>query len=277
MGLGNTPAAMDALKAAIAIERKLGKGFWLAFSLGMLASRALTTGDISNARQAAEEAFSLREGYDRRWQLVSLPILMAIEHRLGNHARAAALHQEIRQNLEHVDHPMFMPTFLALGLDARFQGQPEEAQAYFREGLKIAQRIKSRVFIAINQSELAHIARERGDLMQARDAYRKLIYTWKELGQMGATANLLECFAFIARNEGEAERAVRLMGAAEAIREDNQLPMTDAERVEYEASLLALRGQVDPAAFASAWAAGRAMGLESAISYAVTPDGTTKP
>jgi hypothetical protein len=94
LGQGDTPAATDSVQAAIAIERKLGPGFWLAFALGLLADLAIMVGDVDNARQAAEEALSLREELDSRWLLLSLPILMAIEYRRGNQARVDQLRQE---------------------------------------------------------------------------------------------------------------------------------------------------------------------------------------
>ncbi|OGO38370.1 MAG: hypothetical protein A2W35_03935 [Chloroflexi bacterium RBG_16_57_11] len=272
---GDTPAATESFKVAIALERELGQELWLAIALGMAASLAIINGDLEGARQAAEESLSLSGVYDRRWLLISLPILMWIEHRLGNQARADQLRQEIRRCLEQVDHPMFMPIFLSLGIEARYQGRSEDARMYFREGLKIAQRLKSRSFVAAMESELAHLARGKGDLQQSKEAYRKLIYTWRELGQIAAVANILECFGYIAHREGEMERAVRLLGAAEKLRENIRVPMRDAERLEYDATVASLRGQLDAAAFDSAWAEGRAMDLERAIRYATTSVGET--
>ena len=62
---------------------------------------------------------------------------MGAEHRLGNQVRAERIRQEIRGYLEEVDHPMFIPTFLGLGLEARLERHYEDAEMYFSEGLKI--------------------------------------------------------------------------------------------------------------------------------------------
>jgi hypothetical protein len=117
------------------------------------------------------------------------------------------------------------------------------------------------------ESELAHVARESGDLHVAKEAYRKLIWKWKDFGQFAAVAHQLESFAFIARQEGEAERAARLLGAAEALREIIRVPMRDDEHVEYQKEIASLRNQMDTPAFTAAWAEGRAMDLERAVSY----------
>jgi hypothetical protein len=123
-----------------------------------------------------------------------------------------------------------MPSLLGLGLNARFEGRLTDAHAYFRKGLEIAQRLKSKIFVLVMESELAHISRESGDLQGANEAYCKTIWKWKGFGQNAAVAHQLESFAFIARQEGEAERAIRLLGAAEALR-NVHVPMRNDEQL----------------------------------------------
>jgi predicted ATPase/class 3 adenylate cyclase len=271
MGLGDYPAATAAFEDAIALERELGDRFWLGFALGMRASQAISMGDVTGARAAAEESLALMHDLDdKRWLLLSMPILAGIEYRQGNKTKADKLRLEISQVLDKVDHPLFMPSFLGLGLQARIEARFEDAQAYFHKGLEIAQRLRSKLFVVVMESELAHVARERGDLQGAKDAYRRLIWKWKDFGQNAAVAHQLECFAFIARHEGEAERAARLLGAAEALRDAIGVPMLSDERIGYEQETASLRDQMDAGAFATIWTEGRAMDLERAISYAVS-------
>jgi hypothetical protein len=49
--------------------------------------------------------------------------------------------------------------------------------------------------------------------------------------------------------------------------------MRDLEQLEYDATLASLRSQLDQSAFDSAWAEGRLMDLERAITYATTTAG----
>jgi ATP/maltotriose-dependent transcriptional regulator MalT len=228
-------------------------------------------GDVAGAIAAAEESQSLmREKEDRRWLLLSLPVLAGIEYRKGNQAKAKQLRQEISQILEKVDHTVYLPIFLGLGSQARLEGRTSEAQAYFRRGLEIAQKVRSKLFVMVMESELAHLTRRSGDLRRAKEAYCELILKWKDFGQLAAVAHQLECFAFIAQHEGEAERAARLLGVAEALREIINAPMREDEQVEYEKEIASLRVKIDAAVFAAAWSEGRAMDLERAIGYAVT-------
>jgi hypothetical protein len=67
------------------------------------------------------------------------------------------------------------------------------------------------------------------------------------------------------------ERTARLLGAAEALRAAIGLPLPPAERPDYERTVAAARAQLDEAAFATAWAQGRAMSLDQLVAYALEP------
>src|SRR5215212_8825196 len=69
------------------------------------------------------------------------------------------------------------------------------------------------------RSDLAHALRRGGRFAEAMPIYRETIGTWVYLGQRGAIANQIENVADLAIEEGRAERAARLLGAAESIRE----------------------------------------------------------
>ncbi len=267
---GDISASAAAFTDAITLARECRDELSLAFALSVQSEEAVMEGNPPGGWAAAEEATMLfRKLGQARWLLLSLTSLAGIENRLGNHAKADRLRKECLQYLEHVDHPMFIPSLHNLGTDANFRGQPDEARIYFSKALEVAKQYKYKLFITILESEIAHLDRKKGDLQTAKDAYRKLIWIWKDYGQYAAVAHLLECFAYIALDENELERAARLLGAAEGIREAIQIPMHRDEYQEYELKIAALRGQMDAAALATAWNAGCAMNLESVIRYAI--------
>ena len=82
-------------------------------------------------------------------------------------------------------------------------------------------------------------------------------------------ANQLEAMAFTAIARGGGQRAARLLGAAEALREASHDPMTVDERREYDAALERLRGILDGPALDTAWAAGRGLKADAAVALAV--------
>lgn len=82
------------------------------------------------------------------------------------------------------------------------------------------------------------------------------------------TAYCLAGLAGIAGAHRQPERAARLFSAAEALRESAGLPLPRVQRTDYDRDVAAARAQLDEAAFAVAWATGRALTLEEAIAEA---------
>jgi hypothetical protein len=123
------------------------------------------------------------------------------------------------------------------------------------------------------QSERAHVERQMGHFPQALALYAKTITRWQELGHRAALAHELECFAFIAIAQSQAQwaaqRAACLLGAAEALRESLDAPMRANERGQYDQNLAALHLQMDAGAFATAWAQGRSLTMEQAVQLAL--------
>jgi hypothetical protein len=119
------------------------------------------------------------------------------------------------------------------------------------------------------QSEMAHMERAEGKLTSAGAIYRETILVWKRLGHRAAVANQLECYAFIAKAQEQPERAVHLLGAAEALREMIQIDMSQLERVEYEREVADLKKNMSEADFNAAWEKGRSMTLDEAVELAL--------
>jgi hypothetical protein len=81
----------------------------------------------------------------------------------------------------------------------------------------------------------------------------------------------MEAFARLAA-PGEPERAAKLWGAAESLRDSLGLPLPPNELEEYDRNRAAAREALGEEAFARAGAAGRAMTVEQAIEYALQDD-----
>jgi hypothetical protein len=71
---------------------------------------------------------------------------------------------------------------------------------------------------------------------------------------------------------GEAVTGTRLLGAAEALREETGTPLAPAERRIYGQRVTEARRRLDGSTFAVEWAHGRAMKLEEAITFALAED-----
>src|SRR5439155_10295425 len=71
---------------------------------------------------------------------------------------------------------------------------------------------------------------------------------------------------------GRAEPAVRLLGAAEALRESLGVDLAPAERETHEETAGAVREAVGEERFSAAWRQGREMSLDEAIAYALAKE-----
>ena len=116
---------------------------------------------------------------------------------------------------------------------------------------------------------MAHVARQIGNFQEALALYRETLPDWQKMGHRGAVAHQLECLAFIAKAREQGERAVKLMSAAEALRQASSSPRTPKERIEYDSELAGLRAGMDEKAFEFLWAEGQSMNMEQAVDFAL--------
>ena len=85
---------------------------------------------------------------------------------------------------------------------------------------------------------------------------------YREVGNEDGIAYCLAGLAGVAGAEGQPERAARLLGAAEALLEASGTHLIAADRAEYDHNVATVRAQLDEAAFAAAWAEGRALAAD---------------
>jgi hypothetical protein len=80
---------------------------------------------------------------------------------------------------------------------------------------------------------------------------------------------LLEEFAALTLALEQEGRAARLCSAAEALRKTYHAPLSPSERSRYAPLVTQARAALGKEAFATTWAAGRALGMEWAIEEAL--------
>jgi hypothetical protein len=160
-------------------------------------------------------------------------------------------------------------SLLTLGMMAKFKGDYVEARRRFAACDPLFREMRDMHRVNMIRSELAHIERYEGQHEQAKAAYKETIVEWKRIGHRAAIAHQLECFGSVAKVEEQGQRAARLFGAAEALREKIDIPMTAMEHMEYEREISDLKAGMDEKVFTSAWAEGRALTMDQAIDFAL--------
>src|SRR5262249_15440261 len=94
-------------------------------------------------------------------------------------------------------------------------GNYAQTRSSFLAGLSLFVGMGDKHGVNMVRSELAHLERRQGHFAQAKPLYRETIQEWQQLGHRAAIAHQLECFAFLAKAQEEAERVAKLFGAAE--------------------------------------------------------------
>jgi non-specific serine/threonine protein kinase len=94
------------------------------------------------------------------------------------------------------------------------------------------------------------------------------------VGNKHTIAILMEYFALLAAAQQQPERAARLFGAAESLRERIGVPLHPDDQKEHDQKEAAAREALGEPAFSTTWEAGRAMTWEEAVAYALEEDRT---
>ena len=113
------------------------------------------------------------------------------------------------------------------------------------------------------------MAWQEGDAASATAHLTESLALRRELGERLGIAECLEGLATVAAGTGQPERAARLLGAAEALREAIGAPLPPVDRPDHDDDDSATRAALGEAAFAAAWAAGRALTVEQAVAEAL--------
>jgi tetratricopeptide (TPR) repeat protein len=159
-------------------------------------------------------------------------------------------------------------TSMAYGSILAHTGRVDEGVEHIREGAARFTALGDERFALIARSDLGHTLRRAGRLNEALAIYRETIAGWVRLGNRGAVAHQLESVAFAEIARGDHQRAARLLGAAEAIRESASSPMNTLEAEEYERLVGDLRAAARPEALAAWWVSGRALPMAAVVEEA---------
>jgi hypothetical protein len=140
------------------------------------------------------------------------------------------------------------------------------ARSFYEEALAMAREVGDQWSIASGLKDLAQTARDQGEYVSASLLLQQSLPHYREVGDKAGIAMWIEGFAGLAAIQEQAERAARLFGAGEALREAAGSPVAGRP----DADLIALsRAALGEGVFAAAWAEGRAMTLEAAVADAL--------
>jgi tetratricopeptide (TPR) repeat protein len=141
-------------------------------------------------------------------------------------------------------------------------GNFDRATQVLQEALAIDTKEGDMLGVALDQQSLAGVHLRAGRAADARDQLSGMAEYVASCGDSELLATTLEMSAANAAQLGEARRAARLAGAAEAVRQKTGIPIKQPELL--EEFLAPARATIAPEAWDAAVAAGRALTQQQA-------------
>lgn len=255
---------LDAGTAPEARAKALWGAAWLAYHQG----------DYGVAKECGEELFPLAHASGDRVHLrnaltISAIVLMAD----GRSGEALAPLSEGVELLRRQGGPgwLLATSLLLLGGAAIDVGDDTRATSALDEARSLYAELGDQHFGARTVAYSGYAALLRGDRRLAASSFGEALVTFWELDDLWGTAEALEGLATVAGAEGVAERAARIAGAAEAVRETIHARPFPSDRAVMDRYLGSVRRSMSVQAWETAHDAGRAMTVEAAVDYALAP------
>ncbi|HLQ62627.1 MAG TPA: AAA family ATPase [Candidatus Acidoferrales bacterium] len=224
--------------------------------------------DLGSAAAQAGAALEIRRRLgDREGVVESLELLARVAFSREDFALARGqLGEGLQLARQLSDHDMIGKHLFRLGFIETYAGSLERARGYFEESLAELGVVGNRRMSALVMAPLGHVHIRLGQLQAAREC---LVTGLRELGGRANSriaANFLECFAELAAEAGEMERAICLAGAASSVRQATEETPSSPIQTEIRQRLKAVQEEPPNRA---AWERGSRMSRPEAIAYAL--------
>jgi predicted ATPase len=255
------------LTDSLEVARQMQDAPSVAVALNGLAMVSREQGDLPAARALCEEAvMHWRQLQDAPAVARGLSNLAGIANLQQDHQGARTLYQESLALFRELgDRTGAAWALNHQGDLARDQGDSAAAATLYQQSLADFRELGDRWGIAGSLADLGNLAREQRDYSAAASLYRESLSLFRELEHKRGIARLLESFACSAAAQSEPERALRLAGAAAALRQSIGAPLTSDEQAKLERGLEPARTKLTTTAGRTAWLEGWVTPVERAI------------
>ncbi|MGH2530938.1 MAG: ATP-binding protein [Thermomicrobiales bacterium] len=239
-------------------------------ALHAAAALARTQDDHARAVELAEEALGrFRELGDRRNIASVLNLLGMLERGRGNFDRALPLHEEALVLFRDLGESFWLALASCdLGILAHWQGDDSRAVGLIEEAVAGFRALDDPWGIGVALSHLALVTGDSGDQLRAADMHLESLARLRQVGSKEALVDEVARIAALAVATDRATAAARLLGAAEALNRELGYTFEQPEQARYARAAADARAVLGDDALAAAWAAGRALSLDEAVTEA---------
>jgi predicted ATPase len=271
---GDYDACIRLLRENLEVARELQDQQSIAVSLNALAVTRRDIGNLDSAAELFEESLALwNQLGDRLAVARSLSNLATVKKFQGNYEQASALYEQCQIIFSELQDRLGIAWVFNHQADLlREQGDLSAARSFYECGIAAFREANDRWGIAGSLADLGNLTREQGDFAASETLHAESLTLFQELGHKRGQARALESIAALAATRSDSERALRLAGAAAALRQTIGAPLTLAEQTKLEQYLEPARKQLSATAARAAWLEGWIMPLEMAVKVLVKPE-----
>lgn len=266
--MGDTGKAGIEAEQAIPLLREINDIWFLSIVLTFFVGAKIQLGEMEIAVDAIHEMQKLAKETDDHyvWGLVLASVSIFEAYVNGDFVKAFSIRDKAEAMMREKGGRWSYGITLYRSANMHIANQQFDIA---REKLSLAmeamQEIGSQRTIVMIKSELAHALRYEEKYPEAVSAYQETIIEWQRMGHRAAVAHQLESIAFILKSLEQTEKGIKLLGAAESLRQKINIDMAVAERAEYDKEITDLKANMDEKEFKSLWAEGRSMTMDEAI------------
>ncbi len=225
------------------------------------------SGNYSEAARNYEETLVIaRETENKTFLAMGLHGLGLIAADQQNFDQALAYYQESLDYSRQMGKQRFVGVVLCnMGVIAMAQENYDEAGRLYSEALEIVQSANDLISVVINLANLGEVAYKQRDCSRARQLSLESLQLARKVGFKMAVAHQLEVIAQIENADGYPVIGARLYGAAEALREAIDFPVSPREMPAYTSAVDKIRASLTASDFEAAWAEGHAADLDTVL------------
>jgi len=260
------------LEESLSIWKELDDKWWSAFVLGFL-GLTIRAQDREAARRFFEESLRLARETNEKWILAfSLWNIGENELYLKNLAEAQRLLDQcldINQTLG--DRMLQNEALRALGEISEAKQEYRRAVELYLESLSIVQELHDITNISVLYFNVGRALQLAGDDEKAASYFRNALLQSQQLGKKSGVLRALAGLGVVAAANGEAERAVYLLTASQALftKSGSSFPPTPSGSLWLTRHLESAHAQLGEEQFASVALQAQAMTLNQVVKYAL--------
>jgi tetratricopeptide (TPR) repeat protein len=243
-------------------------------ALAQLAWLAMASGE-DQARTLAEQSIELAQAAaDKLTESGALGTLAELAAAAGDYAEAVTLYErglELRRAIG--DRRLIANSLLSLGRVDLVQGEYDRATALLEEGLVLARAVKDTWSVSVVLANLGRVRLLRDDAAAAGGLLLDGLRLARDRNDRRVAAELVQGLAATLARDGRHVDAVRLLGAADALRETTGAALSPAEVLIGERFLAPLRESLGETAFDAERTTGRRLGVDDVLALVAEQPG----